>query len=64
MLEGSTRGAGAEAIWLHVDASNEAAIRLYESAGYRRQGREEDYYAPGRAALIYKKEFVTGVGGD
>ena len=54
-IEGSARSAGAQGIWLHVDAQNAGAIHLYEANGYRREGREEDYYAKGRAALIYAK---------
>ena len=54
-IEESARAAGAQAIWLHVDATNVGAIRLYEANGYRSQGREENYYARGRAALIYAK---------
>jgi ribosomal protein S18 acetylase RimI-like enzyme len=42
-------------IWLHVEAENEGAIRLYEKHGYRYENRQEDYYAPGRAALMYAK---------
>ena len=40
---------------LHVDVENAAAIRLYESRGYARQGREEHYYARHRAAFVYAK---------
>jgi ribosomal-protein-alanine N-acetyltransferase len=54
-VEVSARAAGAGAVWLHVDAENSAAIRLYESRGYARQGREEHFYARNRAALIYSK---------
>ena len=54
-LENSARAAGAHAIWLHVDAENSAAIRLYERQGYAAQGREEHYYTRRRAALIYSK---------
>jgi len=53
--ENSARAAGARSICLHVDVENAAAIRLYESRGYTRQGREEHYYARHRAALIYAK---------
>jgi ribosomal-protein-alanine N-acetyltransferase len=53
--EGSAGAAGAELLWLHVDAENAAAIRMYEEHGYCAEGREEDYYARGRAALIYAK---------
>ncbi len=44
-LEESARKAGAAAIWLHVDAQNAPAIRLYQAHGYQKQGREEHYYA-------------------
>jgi ribosomal protein S18 acetylase RimI-like enzyme len=54
-MEGSARGAGAALIWLHVEATNAGAIRLYESQGYRCEGRKENYYPLGRAALIYGK---------
>jgi ribosomal protein S18 acetylase RimI-like enzyme len=57
-IEGTARKAGAEQIWLHVDAENAAAIRLYERHGYQFNGREENYYARGRAALIYSKLLV------
>ncbi len=54
-VEGSARGKAAGAIWLHVDAQNAGAIRLYEAHGYGCEGRKENYYAQGRAALIYRK---------
>jgi ribosomal protein S18 acetylase RimI-like enzyme len=54
-IEDSARAAAARAMWLHVHAENAPAIHLYESNGYLREGREEDYYAPGHAALIYGK---------
>ena len=53
--EGSARGAGAEVVWLHVAESNTAAIRLYESRGYLREGRLEDYYPAGGSAFILVK---------
>jgi len=53
--EGSARAAGATAIWLHVDVENFAAIRLYESRGYTRKGREEHFYARHRPAFVYAK---------
>lgn len=58
-LEQSSQAAGATVIWLHVDETNAGAIRLYESAGYRRSGREKDFYPDGRAALIYKKPLAS-----
>lgn len=54
-VEVSARGAGAVMIWLHVDAKNSGAIRLYEAHGFDSIGREENYYARGRAALIYRR---------
>ena len=54
-LENSARAAGARTIWLHVDESNRGAIRLYEAHGYRRECREDHYYGPRRAALVYAK---------
>lgn len=54
-IESSTRCAGAGLIWLHVEEANAAAIRLYEARGYRCEGRQENYYPQGRAALIYVK---------
>ncbi|MBX3529895.1 MAG: peptidase C39 family protein [Rhizobiaceae bacterium] len=40
---------------LEVREDNERAIRLYEKNGYRRFGREPDYYHDGEAALRYEK---------
>ena len=54
-IEGSARAAGAGLIWLHVEAANAAAFRLYEAQGYTCDGRQENYYPHGRAALIYAK---------
>ena len=54
-MEKSARSAGAHVIWLHVAETNTTAIRLYQAHGYSEQGREEDYYAKGLAALLYAK---------
>jgi ribosomal protein S18 acetylase RimI-like enzyme len=54
-IEGSACLAGAVLIWLHVEAENEGAIRLYEAHGYFCEGRQENYYPLGRPALIYVK---------
>jgi ribosomal protein S18 acetylase RimI-like enzyme len=58
-VEGSARAACARQIWLHVDAENAAAIRLYQASGYQIEGRRENYYPPGRAALICRKTLET-----
>jgi ribosomal-protein-alanine N-acetyltransferase len=57
-LEESAQKAGALTIWLHVDAENAPAIRLYQAHGYAKQGREEHYYARHRAAEIYSKSLM------
>ncbi len=54
-IESSASAAGAGLIWLHVEAVNSAAIHLYEAHGYCCQGRRENYYPEGRAALLYAK---------
>lgn len=54
-IEESARLADAVLIWLHVEAANATAIRLYEAQGYFCEGRQENYYPLGRAALIYVK---------
>ena len=54
-IESSASQAGASVIWLHVEAENPSAIRLYEAQGYTCEGRQENYYPLGRAALIYRK---------
>ncbi|WP_054308783.1 peptidase C39 family protein [Mesorhizobium sp. 1M-11] len=40
---------------LEVREDNSRAIRIYEQAGYRKIGRESDYYEDGAAALRYEK---------
>jgi ribosomal protein S18 acetylase RimI-like enzyme len=55
LCEDSARVAGAQRIWLHVDAENESAIRLYQRNRYVFEGRQENYYPRGRAALIAAK---------
>jgi [ribosomal protein S18]-alanine N-acetyltransferase len=54
-MEGSARDAGARVIGLHVDEANGDAIRLYTARGYACEGRSEDYYAKGRAGLMFAK---------
>ena len=56
-IEESAREKGARAIWLHVESRNAGAIRLYELHGYVCEGRQENYYARGRAGLVYRKRW-------
>jgi ribosomal-protein-alanine N-acetyltransferase len=58
-IEDSARAAGARILWLHVAADNAPAIGLYETHGYLCEGREENYYGPELAALIYSKFLVS-----
>jgi ribosomal protein S18 acetylase RimI-like enzyme len=53
--ESSARAAGASLLWLHVESTNEPAIRLYRAHGFNHQGHENHYYARGRNAEIYAK---------
>ena len=59
-IEDSARAGGAETIWLHVDEENVGAIRLYETHGYLREDREENFYPQGRTALAYGKPLAAG----
>jgi len=58
--QASALAAGVRHIWLHVDEFNTSAIRLYESDGYVRQARKENYYPHGRAALVLSKAIQPG----
>ncbi len=60
-MEGLARAAGAEAIWLHVDAENAAAIHVYERHGYQLRGRRTGYYGRGTAALVYEKALSAAI---
>jgi len=57
-LEASAHSVTAVSIWLHVDAANSGAIRLYEAHGYLCEGRQENFYTQGNAALIYRKKLI------
>ncbi len=51
---------GAESLYLEVRASNEAAIRLYESFGFRPMGRRKGYYrAPREDAVTMVRKIDT-----
>jgi ribosomal-protein-alanine N-acetyltransferase len=46
------RASGAKRLFLEVEESNEAALRLYLSFGGKAVGHRKDYYAPGSDAAI------------
>lgn len=58
LVEQSAQAAGAEAIWLHVDAENTGAIRLYEARGYEPKGEQANFYPRGRTALVYARQLT------
>lgn len=58
LAEQSAQAAGAEEIWLHVDAENAGAISLYEAHGYERKGAKANFYPRGRTALVYAKKIA------
>jgi len=58
-IEESARAAGVDSLWLHVDLENDAAIGLYKTHGFERQGRVEGYYPEGRAAEVYAKRVMA-----
>jgi ribosomal protein S18 acetylase RimI-like enzyme len=58
LMEQSVRAANAAIIGLHVDPANAGAVRLYESLGFVLVGSEDDFYAPDRHALVYRKALM------
>lgn len=58
LMEGAESGLkeyGADAVYLEVRVSNEPAIKLYETLGYKKRGIIPSYYADGEDAyLMYK----------
>lgn len=47
---------GAEALMLEMREGNQAAMSLYQKAGYQLISRRDNYYAKGIHALIMRKE--------
>ncbi len=50
----TVRHLGARSVLLEVDYHNEAAIALYQRIGFEQLAARENYYGPGRSALILK----------
>lgn len=58
-LERSAIKRGCDRLRLEVREKNTPAIALYESLGYRRIGRYEDYYQDGAPALRFEKQLTS-----
>ena len=55
-LLSEAQAAGAESIILEVRESNDSARRLYESIGFRSEGRRKGYYwEPAEDAILYRR---------
>ena len=60
-LVSALRERGSKQLTLEVRASNQAAILLYGSRGFRGMGRRKNYYEhPREDAIIMTKEFTHG----
>lgn len=58
-LERAARKRGCDRLRLEVREKNHPAIALYESLGYRRIGRYENYYQDGAPALRFEKQLTS-----
>jgi ribosomal-protein-alanine N-acetyltransferase len=56
----AVRGLGARAVILEVDYGNDPAIALYQRVGFEQLTVRDDYYGPGRHALILKLYDLAG----
>ncbi len=50
----AVRHSGARSVLLEVDFGNDPAIALYQQLGFEQLAARENYYGPGRHALILK----------
>jgi ribosomal-protein-alanine N-acetyltransferase len=55
-VEQQARGAGCEAMELHVSVENEGAIAFYERLGYVRVRVVKSFYGAGHHAFLYSKK--------
>lgn len=49
---------GANRLLLEVEETNDVARRLYDAEGFRPIARRDDYYGPGRHAIVSELELV------
>ncbi|MGV1004167.1 MAG: ribosomal protein S18-alanine N-acetyltransferase [Candidatus Nanopelagicales bacterium] len=54
---------GAETLRLEVRADNQAALRLYEQAGFAVDGQRRDYYGPGQPGTLMSLSLTKQGGG-
>lgn len=60
--EERARALGMKTLGLEVREGNLEAVRLYEKAGFLREGRREGYYADGSSASVMAKSVASGSG--
>ena len=56
----TVRHHGARSVLLEVEFGNDAAIALYQRLGFEQLAARDDYYGPGRRALILKLYDLPG----
>jgi ribosomal-protein-alanine N-acetyltransferase len=55
---------GCTQLFLEVRVDNEAALRLYERAGFEHSGRRTGYYGPGVDALVLRRRISAAADED
>jgi len=60
-VEARARAARAAQMTLHVFTGNTGAMQFYESLGYNRTGRTENFYGRGLHALVYSKRLEASI---
>jgi ribosomal-protein-alanine N-acetyltransferase len=64
-LVAEARRRGVTQLYLEVLDGNEAALALYASSGFERQGHRRDYYGPGLDAIVLRRRLLAAdVAGD
>lgn len=58
-LEASARACLATQLWLHVDAANTTAIKIYERLDFVQHKFIDHFYPSGGAAYLYRKNIET-----
>ena len=58
-LEASARAHSGTQLWLHVDAANAVAIKIYERLNFVQHKYIDHFYPSGGAAYLYRKNIET-----